>query len=65
MPEALSNTEAARVLGISPSTLSKTRLAGRHGPVFRKVGRRIVYLQQDLKAFLDACERSSPVEAAA
>jgi hypothetical protein len=62
---ALSNDQAARVLGISPSTLSKTRLSGRRGPVFRKVGRRVVYLPQDLKTFLDSCERKSTSVAAA
>jgi hypothetical protein len=60
---ALSNDQAARVLGISPSTLSKTRLSGRRGPVFRKVGRRV--LPQDLKTFLDSCERKSTSVAAA
>ena len=33
---ALSNGRAARVLGISPSTLAKSRLSGRRGPVLRK-----------------------------
>ena len=59
---ALSNDQAAHVLGISPSTLSKTRLIGRRGPVFRKVGRRVVYLPQDLRAFLDSCARRSTSE---
>jgi hypothetical protein len=62
---ALSNYEAARVLGISPSTLAKMRLPGRCGPVFRKVGRRVVYLPQDLRSFLDSCERRNTSESMA
>lgn len=42
----------------SPRTLETWRLLGR-GPRFRKVGRRVIYLRNDLLDFLDSCARSS------
>jgi predicted DNA-binding transcriptional regulator AlpA len=43
----LSAPEAAGRLNLSTSTLAKLRLAG-SGPAFSKLGRRVVYMEQDL-----------------
>jgi len=47
----LTASEAAEVLGLAPSTLAKLRLTG-NGPVYCKLGRRVVYRRQDLEAWL-------------
>lgn len=54
MPEPLLTTsEAAAYLGTSPRTLEDWRLTG-GGPVFRKVGRRLVrYCRSDLACFVE------------
>jgi predicted DNA-binding transcriptional regulator AlpA len=39
--------DAAKRVGLSASTLAKLRLKGA-GPAFSKLGRRVVYRQQDL-----------------
>ena len=49
----LTASEAARVLGLAPSTLAKLRLSG-NGPLYCKLGRRVVYLREDLNAWLDS-----------
>jgi predicted DNA-binding transcriptional regulator AlpA len=50
----LRSPEAARYLGISESTLNKTRLTG-EGPPFVKVTPRVVaYRKADLDAYLEA-----------
>jgi Helix-turn-helix domain len=38
--------EAAKVLGLAPSTLAKLRLSG-NGPVYCKLGRRVVYRREE------------------
>jgi predicted DNA-binding transcriptional regulator AlpA len=45
--------EAAKVLGLAPSTLAKLRLSG-DGPVYCKLGRRVVYRQKDLEVWLES-----------
>lgn len=52
--------EAARLLGLSPRTLEKYRCHG-NGPVFRKLGGRVVYALADLEAWADqaACRSTS------
>jgi hypothetical protein len=45
-------SEAARFCGLAPSTLAKLRLAG-NGPVYCKLGRRVVYRRDDLTAWLE------------
>ena len=48
----LNTREAARLLGVKPSTLEKWRNTG-GGPIFIKVGvRTIRYAREDLEAFL-------------
>ena len=51
-------SEAAKYLGLSTSTLAKLRLTG-NGPVFCKLGRRVVYRHADLDMYLEASRRSS------
>jgi len=46
--------DAARLLGLSPSTLAKMRLNGT-GPIYCKLGRRVVYRQADLEQWLESC----------
>jgi len=52
-PIALAADEAAKILGLAPSTLAKLRLSG-NGPVYCKLGRRVVYRQEDLEAWLES-----------
>jgi predicted DNA-binding transcriptional regulator AlpA len=43
--------EAAKAVGLARSTLAKLRLSG-DGPVYYKLGRRVVYRGEDLEAWL-------------
>lgn len=53
------NTEsAARLVGLSSSTLAKYRLTG-DGPQFLKVGRSVRYRIADLEAWLSGKAKSS------
>jgi hypothetical protein len=45
-------SEAARFCGLAESTLAKLRLGG-NGPVYCKLGRRVVYRPDDLTAWLE------------
>jgi predicted DNA-binding transcriptional regulator AlpA len=54
----LSTREAAARLGISASTLAKLRCVG-GGPVYAKLGRRVVYGERDLDDWADARRRTS------
>ena len=53
-PITLTAAQAANVVGLAPSTMAKLRLAG-SGPVYCKLGRRVVYRREDLEAWLKAC----------
>lgn len=72
MPEKIENTwprfvrtpEAARLLDLSPRTLEKHRCDGT-GPVYHKLGGRVVYAVSDLAAWVDACARQSTGDSAA
>lgn len=61
----LDASEAAEWLGLSTSTLAKMRLTG-SGPVYSKLGRRVVYLRQDLADWVAAhrCRSTSEYTAA-
>ena len=48
----LKTPEAARLLGLSGSTMEKHRLYGT-GPTFLKLGGRVVYKVEDLRAWAD------------
>jgi predicted DNA-binding transcriptional regulator AlpA len=50
-PIMLSSKDAATFLGLSPSTLAKMRLNG-NGPIYCKLGRRVLYRREDLEAWL-------------
>ena len=51
-PRHLRTPEAARFLGLSDRTLEKHRSYGT-GPVYRKIGGRVVYSVDDLRAWAD------------
>jgi predicted DNA-binding transcriptional regulator AlpA len=54
----LNTPEAARYVGLSRSTLSKLRVFG-GGPLFHKLGRRVVYDTRDLDTWLNRRRRRS------
>ena len=54
----LSTTDAAAYLGLSPRTLEKHRCYGT-GPVYRKLGGRVVYQVSQLEAWADLGTRRS------
>jgi hypothetical protein len=54
----LRTPEAARFLGLSPRTLEKHRTYGT-GPVYQKLGGRVVYTLESLKLWADTGTRSS------
>jgi hypothetical protein len=51
--EALGERDAARIVGLSPATLSTLRCRG-GGPPFLRLGRAIRYRVSDLRAWRDA-----------
>lgn len=57
-PRLLRTDEAARHLGLSGRTLEKHRSYGT-GPVYRKIGGRVVYAFSDLTAWADRAARRS------
>lgn len=57
----LSTPEAAGYCGSSASTFNKLRVFG-GGPIFIKLGRRVVYDPSDLDAWLAARRRASTSE---
>jgi hypothetical protein len=50
---SLSPDAAAKFLGLAISTLAKMRLSG-NGPVYYKLGRRVVYRMEDLEAWRES-----------
>lgn len=62
-PRFVRTVEAAHLLGLSPRTLEKHRCDGT-GPIYRKLGGRVVYTVVDLQAWIDAAARLSTSEAA-
>jgi predicted DNA-binding transcriptional regulator AlpA len=57
-PRFLRTPEAARFLGLSGRTLEKHRTYGT-GPTYRKIGGRVVYALDDLKAWADRGAKTS------
>ena len=57
-PRYLRTPDAAKLLGLSPRTLEKHRSFGT-GPVFRRLGGRVVYAVDDLQAWVGRGEKSS------
>lgn len=61
-PRYLRTDEAAMFLGLSPRTLEKHRTYGT-GPLYRKLGGRVVYALADLQQWADlgtTCSTSDP-----
>jgi predicted DNA-binding transcriptional regulator AlpA len=57
-PRFLRTPEAARFLSLSGRTLEKHRTYGT-GPKYRKIGGRVVYALEDLKAWADMGAKTS------
>lgn len=57
-PRYLRTPDAAKLLGLSPRTLEKHRCYGT-GPVFRRLGGRVVYALDDLEAWATLGTRRS------
>lgn len=57
-PRYLRTREAAMFLGLSPRTLEKHRTYGT-GPIYRKLGGRVVYALADLQQWADSGTVSS------
>ncbi|PIB92602.1 AlpA family transcriptional regulator [Caulobacter sp. FWC2] len=57
-PRHLRTPEAARFLGLSDRTLEKHRSYGT-GPIYRKIGGRVVYTLDDLQAWSERGARTS------
>ena len=53
LPMTVTAKTAARLVGLSESTLAKLRLNG-NGPRYCKLGRRVVYRPRDLDQWLQA-----------
>jgi predicted DNA-binding transcriptional regulator AlpA len=53
LPKVVAAREAARLVGLSESTLAKLRLNG-NGPTYCKLGRRVVYRIGDLEQWLQS-----------
>ena len=53
LPKVISAKAAARFVGLSESTLAKLRLNG-NGPIYCKLGRRVVYRLTDLEKWLES-----------
>jgi hypothetical protein len=60
--EKLGSRDAARHLGLAPSTLAKMRCRG-GSPTFLRLGRKIVYVRADLDAWLSARRAQSTSDA--
>lgn len=52
----LTETAAAKYLGLSPATLARWRSRGDHGPAFRKFGGAVRYGMTDLEAYANGAE---------
>ena len=50
--------QAARILQMSERTLEKWRVTG-GGPVYRKFGRRVLYADSDLLAWIESARKNS------
>ena len=60
-PRYLRTPEAARFLSLSGRTLEKHRTYGT-GPAYRKLGGRVVYALEDLKAWADRGSKTSTTD---
>jgi predicted DNA-binding transcriptional regulator AlpA len=53
LPKVITAKAAAHFVGLSESTLAKLRLNG-NGPIYCKLGRRVVYRPADLERWLES-----------
>ena len=60
----LNNAQTAEFIGVRPSTLEIWRVQGK-GPVYRKVGRLVRYVESDVQTWLAAQARTSTSQALA
>ena len=60
-PRYLRTSEAARFLSLSPRTLEKHRTYGT-GPLYRKIGGRVIYGVGDLQDWVDRGAQSSTTD---
>jgi len=58
MSHLLNQSEAASLCGLSPRTLERYRCTG-FGPVYRKLGRRVLYRPADIDAWINTRLRHS------
>lgn len=63
-PRYLRTPEAARFLGLSGRTMEKHRIYGT-GPIYRKLGGRVVYALDDLQTWADRGAKMSTSDCAA
>lgn len=63
-PRFLRTSEAARFLSLSPRTLEKHRTFGT-GPLYRKIGGRVIYTLVDLQTWADQGAQTSTTDPAA
>ena len=61
MTNALTEKQVAPLLNISIKTLQSWRLRG-YGPRFRKFGRAVRYLEEDVQAFRESTSKKSTSE---
>ena len=62
IPKVVPAAEAAKLVGLSESTLAKLRLNG-NGPVYCKLGRRVLYRPADLENWLQSRTTSDTSDA--
>ena len=58
MPHLLNQSEAAELCRLSARTFERYRATG-DGPKYIKAGRRVLYRQADIEAWITACVRTS------
>jgi predicted site-specific integrase-resolvase len=60
--KVLTNSQTAELIGVRPNTLEIWRIQGK-GPVYRKVGRLVRYVEVDVVEWLRAQTRASTSQA--
>ena len=60
-PCYLNTRQAAKLIGLSPSTLNRMRVTG-EGPLYAKAGRRVLYDRADLVAWVNDRKRRFTAE---
>jgi predicted DNA-binding transcriptional regulator AlpA len=64
LPELISPTELANMLGITTGALANNRSAGK-GPRYVKLGKQVFYRKTDVQAWIDTNVRQSTCESVA